>query len=376
MCMQRKLHVLQVLPALQSGGVERGTLEVAEYLVRQGHQSTVISAGGRLVPQLEASGSQHIPMNIGQKSIFTFRLIPRLRQYLRDNQVDILHVRSRFPAWVCYLAWRTLDPASRPKLITTVHGTYSVSAYSKIMTQGEQVIVVSNMIRDYVLKYYSVSPEKLNLNYRGVCSQSHPYGYQPDKSWLKQWYQSFPQTKGKQLISFPARITRWKGQQDFIDIIARLKQVNPDIHGLIIGETQKGKAAFFEALQQQVYTAGLTDNITFTGHRSDIREVLAISDIVMSLSLQPEAFGRTTIEALSLGIPVIAYNHGGVAEQMSAVLPAGLVSVGNKQHVANLAASWLEQAPTVPATHPFSLQNMLDNTLNVYNKALTPAAET
>lgn len=374
--MQRKLHVVQVLPALQSGGVERGTLEVAEHLVRQGHQSTVISAGGRLVPQLEASGSQHILMNIGRKSLFTLRLIPRLRQYLQDNQVDILHVRSRFPAWVCYLAWRTLDPASRPKLITTVHGTYSVSAYSKIMTQGEQVIVISNMIRDYVLKHYAVSPEKLSLNYRGVCRKAHPYGYQADQSWLKQWQQSFPQTKGKQLICLPARITRWKGQQDFIDIIAELKQRNPDVHGLIVGDVQKGKTAFFEALKQQVSAAGLADSITFTGHRSDIREVMAISDIVMSLSLQPEAFGRTTIEALSLGVPVIAYDHGGVAEQMSAVLPAGLISVGNKQQVSELASSWLKQAPTVPATHPFSLQNMLDNTLTVYNKALTQAAET
>lgn len=369
--MQQKLHVIQVLPALQSGGVERGTLEVAEYLSQQGHQSTVISAGGRLVSQLEAAGSQHIQMNIGRKSLFTLRLIPQLRRLLRDNQVDILHVRSRFPAWICYLVWKTLDPANRPKLITTVHGTYSVSAYSKIMTKGEQVIVISTMIRDYVLKHYSVSPDKLTLNYRGVSQQAHPYGYQPDTSWLAQWYETFPETQQKQLVTLPARITRWKGQQDFIDIIAQLKQQTPNVHGLIVGDVQQGKTAFLEQLKHKAAALGIADNITFTGHRSDIREVMATSDIVMSLSLQPEAFGRTTIEALSLGTPVIAYSHGGVEEQMSVVFPSGLIPVGDKQQATDLACSWLKQAPLVPSKHPFSLQAMLTNTLKVYQKALS-----
>lgn len=372
--MQQKLHVVQVLPALQSGGVERGTLEVAEYLSQQGHQSTVISAGGRLVSQLEAAGSQHIQMDIGRKSLFTVRLIPQLRRLLRDNQVDILHVRSRFPAWICYLAWKTLDPTNRPKLITTVHGTYSVSAYSKIMTKGEQVIVISNMIRNYVLKHYSVSPDKLTLNYRGVSQQAHPYGYQPDSSWLAQWYETFPETQQKQLVTLPARITRWKGQQDFIDIIAQLKQQSPNIHGLIVGDVQQGKAAFLEQLKQKAVALGIADNITFTGHRNDVREVMAISDIVMSLSLQPEAFGRTTIEALSLGTPVIAYSHGGVEEQMSAVFPSGLIPVGDKQQATDLAFLWLKQAPLVPQEHPFSLQVMLANTLKVYQKAISQTA--
>ncbi|EEF79989.1 glycosyltransferase family 4 protein [Methylophaga thiooxydans] len=372
--MQQKLHIVQVLPALQSGGVERGTLEVADYLVQQGHQSTVISAGGRLVTALEAGGSQHIQMPIGQKSLWTLRLIPALRRFLRDNQVDILHVRSRFPAWVCFLAWKTMDPTTRPKLITTVHGTYSVNAYSNIMTKGEQIIVISNMIREYVLNNYRVSAEKLTLNYRGVSDQAHPYGYRPDAQWLQRWYDAHPETDQKQLICLPARLTRWKGQRDFIEIIAQLKQSHPNVHGLIVGDVQKGKTAFLEELKRYAAQLGISDNISFTGHRSDIREVMAVSDIVMSLSLQPEAFGRTAIEALSLGVPVIAYSHGGVAEQMSAVLPSGLVAVGDTQQAAELALSWLKIPPSVPTKHPFSLSNMLDNTLKVYRKALNQQA--
>ncbi|HYN53766.1 MAG TPA: glycosyltransferase, partial [Methylotenera sp.] len=181
----RKLTVVQVLPALQSGGVERGTLEVGKYLVEQGHRSIVISDNGRLVNQLIEEGSEHIHWPIGRKSLLTLRFIPHLIAFLKDNEVDVLHVRSRFPAWICYLAWKIMPVSKRPHLITTVHGTYSISPYSAIMTKGEQVIVISKMIRDYVLKNYRVNPDKLHLNYRGVDEQSFPYAYQPTKEWLE-----------------------------------------------------------------------------------------------------------------------------------------------------------------------------------------------
>jgi glycosyltransferase involved in cell wall biosynthesis len=369
-----KLHVVQVLPALQSGGVERGTLEVAEYLVQHGHRSTVISAGGRMVSKLKAAGSHHVTMDIGRKSLCTLRFINRLKTFLIENQVDILHVRSRFPAWICYLVWKSMDPITRPKLITTVHGPYSVNAYSKIMTKGEQVIVISKMIRDYVIKNYQVSPEKLMLNYRGVSDTDHPYGYQPSDKWLNQWYLDYPQTRNKLLITLPGRLTRWKGQLDFIEVIAKIKPINPQVHGLIVGEAKKGKTAFLETLKQKVDELELTGNISFTGHRSDVREVMAISNIVMSLSTTPEAFGRISIEALSMGRPVIAYAHGGVEEQLSQILPSGLVTVGDTEKVANLAAYWLEKPPIIPEKHSFSLQSMLENTLTVYRKAIGSGA--
>jgi glycosyltransferase involved in cell wall biosynthesis len=367
---QRKLNIVQVLPALQSGGVERGTLELGQYLAAKDHRSIVISAGGRLVEQLVNQGSEHIKWDIGRKSIFTLRLIPRLRRFLTENQIDILHARSRFPAWICYLAWKGMDPATRPNLITTVHGAYSVNAYSAVMTKGEQVIVISEMIRDYVLKHYAVHPDKLRLNYRGVAADAHPYGYQPSAQWLNDWYQCYPQTKDKKLITLPARITRWKGQQDFIDLIARLKTEMSDVHGLIVGETKPGKNAFLEELKARAVSLDVADHITFTGHRSDIREVMAISNIVFSLSREPEAFGRTTIEALSLGIPVIGYAHGGVEEQLKAVLPAGRIAVGDLATATELTLSWLQQAPKVPAQHPFRLQHMLANTLAIYQQTV------
>ena len=133
------MKVLQVLPELNSGGVERGTLELADFLVARGHQSLVLSGGGRLVPKLEAGGSRHITMPVGRKALATLFLIPKLRKLLLDERPDILHLRSRVPAWVLKLAWRGLPEVDRPHLVTTVHGFYSVNAWSAVMTRGERL---------------------------------------------------------------------------------------------------------------------------------------------------------------------------------------------------------------------------------------------
>lgn len=369
--MTRRLNIAQVLPALESGGVERGTLEVARYLVAQGHRSIVISAGGRLVKQLLADGSEHLSWPVGSKSLLTLKYIPRLIKYIQDNQIDILHVRSRFPAWICYLAWKKMPVSQRPRLITTVHGQYSVSPYSRIMARGERVIVVSEMIRNYVLQHYPVDPKRLWLNYRGVDPAGFYHGYQPPQNWLQDWYRHYPQTRGKQLLTLPGRISRWKGQLDFIEAMAEIRQHRPNVHGLIVGETKAGKAHLQRELERRITQLGLEQHITLTGHRSDIREVMAISTLVMSLSQQPEAFGRTTLEALSLGVPVIAYNHGGVAEQMKVILPAGLIETANQRQLVTRSLAWLDSRPTLPKTHPFQLQNMLETTLAVYQDVLS-----
>lgn len=367
MTTQRKLTVVQVLPALQSGGVERGTLEVGKYLAEQGHRSIVISGGGRLVEQLEREGSEHIAWDIGRKSLWTFRLIPRLRRFLRENRVDILHVRSRMPAWVCHLAWKGMNPATRPHFVTTVHGPYSVNAYSAVMAKGERVIVISKMIRDYVLNNYpKTDPDKLRLIYRGVDPGEFPYGHQPSAEWLNRWYSEYPETKGKTILTLPARITRWKGQEDFIELLARLKDSHPEVHGLIVGETKDHKDQFLAELQSKAAALGITGCMTFTGHRSDLREIMAISRIVYSLSREPEAFGRTTVEALSLGKPVIGYDHGGVGEQLAAILPEGRMQVGDIKTCVEKTKGWLAHAPGITKQQPFTLDRMLARTFDIY----------
>jgi glycosyltransferase involved in cell wall biosynthesis len=369
MAEEKKLTVLQLLPTLQSGGVERGTLEVAQALVERGHRALVMSAGGRQVASLLASGAEHFAWPIGKKSLKTLLLVGKLRKFLLEQKVDIIHARSRVPAWIAYLAWRGMNPATRPRFVTTVHGPYSVNAYSAVMSKGERVIVISEMIRDYVLKNYpGTDPGKLRLIYRGVDPAEFLYRYQPPQDWLDRWYAQYPETQGKKLLTLPARITRWKGQKDFIELLARIEDEAPDAHGLIVGETKDRKDHFLAELKTKAMALGVADRITFTGHRNDLREVMAISEIVFSLSREPEAFGRVSLEALSLGKPLIAYDHGGVREQLAAILPEGAVTVGDIDQAAQKTLCWLDTSPHVPDHNPFTRERMLSATLDVYNE--------
>ena len=365
--MTKLLTVIQILPALNSGGVERGTTEIAHALVKAGHQSFVISAGGRLVAQLEREGTTHITLPVGEKRLSTLRYIWQLRRIFQEIKPDIIHLRSRLPAWIAYLAWRKLPVTQRPHIVTTVHGPYSVNRYSAIMTIGERVIAVSNMIKGYIRQNYpKVAVDKITVIHRGIDPQRYSLNYKPSNEWLAQWQKDFPQLEGKVVVTLPARITAWKGQEDFIACMQSLKAKGLSVHGLIVGEVHPKKQAFLSVLKNRITDLGLDDDITFTGHRSDLQNVLASSNIVLSLAKIPEAFGRTTIEALSMGIPVIGYNHGGVAEQLAITFPEGQVSVGDTQAVVDKIILWQQDMPKVNTLHPFTLQLMCEQTLQIY----------
>ncbi len=367
--MAQRLTVVQMLPALESGGVEKGTLEVGKYLVDHGHRSIVISAGGRLVAQLEREGSEHIAWPVGAKRLSTLRYIWKVRELLAREQPDILHLRSRLPAWIGYRAWKGLSAGNRPHLVTTVHGPYTPGRYSSVMVRGERVIAISDMIRAYILKNYPwVDPAIIRIIPRGVDPQACPHGYQPPAEWLAKWNAQYPQLAGKYVITLPGRLTRWKGQEHLLRIIAGLKQRGLPAHGVLVGDAHPRKQYFADELHAQVRSMGLEKDITFTGHRSDMKEIMAVSDVVLSLSLDPEAFGRVSLEALTLGKPVAAYDHGGVAEQLAAVFPEGRAPVGDVAAVEQILARWYAQHPTVPAENPFTLERMLSSTLAVYKE--------
>lgn len=366
------MKVIQILPELESGGVERGTLEVGKYLVDQGHESIVISNGGRLVAQLEAEGSRHITRPVHKKRLSSLKQVKVLRRLFEEERPDILHLRSRLPAWLAWLAWRKMDPRTRPRLITTVHGFYSVNAYSKIMTRGEQVICVSNSVKTYVRKNYPDVPEnKLTVIHRGVDPVMFPYGFKPTPEWLEIWQQQYPQLAGKYVVTLPGRITRWKGQLDFIEVIAGLKEKQIPVHGLIVGEPHPKKLEFLKEVKAKIQSAGLEQDITLVGHRSDLREVMAVSDAVISCSIEPEAFGRVTLEAIALGKPVAGYDHGGVREQLEAMLPAGRIPLGDSVAMSTHLAQW-HASPVYPSNeNAFTLKRMLVCSIRAYESLIT-----
>lgn len=366
---QNQLTVLQLLPSLESGGVERGTLEVANELVRRGHRSLVISGGGRMVASLERGGGTHIKWNIGVKSLFTLRYVPHLRRLMKEQRIDIVHARSRLPAWIAYLAWRGMDKATRPRFVMTVHGLYSVNRYSAIMTRGERIIAVSNTARDYLLENYpQVDPQRIEVIPRGVDPAEFPYGYKPPSDWLASWYRHFPQLKEKFVLTLPGRLTRLKGHDDFITLMARLKNAGLPVHGLIVGGEDPKRKAYARALRARVIAEKLSDTITFTGQRDDMRDVYAASNVVLSLSTKPESFGRTVLEALSLGVPVVGYDHGGVGEILQTVFPAGTVPTQKFDKLYETINGFIAAIPSVAAANYFLLNSMLDHTIQLYSE--------
>nr|VFK51565.1 MAG: Glycosyltransferase involved in cell wall bisynthesis [Candidatus Kentron sp. TC] len=369
---RKPLTVMQLLPAMDAGGVEKGTLELSRYLVRHGHRAIVISDGGRMLPALLDSGIEHLCWNIGKKSPRTLRWAPRLRAKLREYEPDILHLRSRLPAWIGYLAWRGMSPERRPHLITTVHGMYTVGRYSAIMTRGERVIAVSEATRDYIRNHYPAVPSnRIRVIHRGVEPSDYPYGYYPSDNWQRDWFATYPLTRNKYLLTLPARITRLKGHEDFIEVIRKLKERGLPVHGLIVGAPHPRKHRYFMEIQKRIASAQLMRDISLTGHRGDLREIMAVSKVVLSLSREPESFGRTTIEALSLGIPVAGFNHGGVGEQLREVFPQGRIALGDIPSVVEKIEDWFREPPIVPMQHPFHLQSMLRKTVQLYEEVVS-----
>jgi len=363
------LTILQILPELDSGGVERGTLEVGAEIVRRGHRSMVVSGGGRMVQQLEQGGSQHFSAPVGNKSPLTLRQVGWLRKLIIEQGVDIVHARSRVPAWVAWLALRKIPETQRPTLVTTVHGQYSVSRFSEIMTRGDRVIAVSGTMRDYIRANYPGTPdERVHTIYRGVDSAEFPHGYQPSDEWLRKFHAEWPKLAGKRLLTLPGRITRLKGHLDFLKMLSAVRDSGVDAHGLIVGGVDRRKRRYADEIRKAAAELSLEDDLTFTGHRSDMKEFYAVSDVVFSLSSKPESFGRTVLEALNLGTPVVGYSHGGVGEILSDIFPAGAVAVGDCHELTDRVTQLLAERTTVPPVSQYTLAEMLEQTLRLYEE--------
>lgn len=362
------MKIIQLVPELNSGGVERGTLEIARALVAAGHESVVISNGGRMVAQLEAEGSRHIQLPIHRKSLSSLWQIRPLRKLIQQEQADILHVRSRIPAWLTHLALRKIAVKNRPILISTVHGFYSVSRYSEIMTRADRVIAVSDSVVEYIRKnYLACPPDKITRIYRGIDPQEFPHNYQPSQLWWQKTFAEFPQLENKIWLTLPGRITRLKGHESLLQLVSVLKD-RFAVHGVVVGGAHEKKQSYLEELQARVVELGLNDHVTFVGHRSDMREWLAASDIVFSLSEKAETFGRTTLEAISVGSAVVGWDRGGVAEILSHCYPQGLVEAKNDDALLHVVESLLSNPEPPAPVHDFQLSQMTDQTIALYTE--------
>ena len=368
--MTRPLTVVQLLPALETGGVERSALEIAAALVGAGHRAVVVSAGGRLVPQLHELGAEHVELDIGRKSLLTLRRVPMLRRLLRDSAADVVHARSRLPAWIGWRALQGIPSGHRPHFVTTVHGLNSPSRYSAIMTRGERVICVSNTVRDYVGRHYpATDPRRLRVIARGIDPAAFPRAAPRDPGARVQLAAQIPQLGGDgPLLLLAGRGTRLKGHADALALLLALRGGGLDARLWMPGARDPHRAAYVAELETEASRLGIADAVAITPPTSRIAEAYAASDLVLQLSRKPEAFGRTVIEALSVGRPVLGWDHGGVGELLRELQPQGAVAAFDATALADRARHLLAHPPSPPATMPYTLQAMQQATLAVYRE--------
>ena len=361
----RRLTVVQLLPALEAGGVERSTLEIADALVRAGHRAVVVSAGGRLLPQLQALGAEHVLLPIGRKSPLVLRHLPALRRVLRG--ADIVHARSRLPAWLGWMGLRGIH-AGRPHFVTTAHGLNSPSRYSAIMTRGERVVCVSRTVRDYLLRHYpKVDPARLVVVPRGIDPAAFPPAPLPDRAARAQVAALHPQLGGDgPMLLLPGRGTRLKGHADAIGLLAALRAEGADARLWMPGALQAGREDYVTELSGLARAAGVEAMLAMTAPTAAIAQAYAACDLVLQLSRKPEAFGRTVVEALAVGRPVLGWAHGGVGELLAELQPAGAVAPFDAGQLAARACALLAAPPSPPAAMPYTLQAMQEATLTLY----------
>lgn len=335
----KKMVIMQVLPELNSGGVERGTVDIANFLVKSGHTSIVVSAGGKLEVFLNKE-VRHIKMNVDSKNPFMIFLnIYRIKRLIKKNKVDILHVRSRAPAWSCYYAVKN----TKTKLLNTFHGTHSLNLigkknsnlkkkYNEIMLKGDKIIAVSNFIKNYLKENYpeTFDEKKVEVVHRGAdlnIFDPAKIAREAKVNLIKKW--QIPEDK--KLIMLPGRITAWKGHEFLIDA---LKLLNRDDYLCLFVGDFSNKGDYKKRLEQKITSSNLEGKVRFVGSTNAMAAAYSIFDVIISASTQPEAFGRIAIEAQAMKKVIIATNIGGSIETIIDGQTGFLVDVTNPLHLA------------------------------------------
>lgn len=362
------MRVVQLLPELNEGGVERGVVELNRELVKRKIESIVISNGGKLVPQIQKDGGLHVKVNVCSKNLFTapFR-ISKLYKAIKKLHPDILHVRSRVPAWMVYFANKFLHV----KVVSTVHGFNSVNFYSSIMTKADKTICVSEAIKIYIQKHYKVDDEKISIIPRGVDMGTFN-SKNIDSHFIEEFKTKYS-LQNATTITLVGRVTQLKDIESFIKAIALLKKQIPNIKALVVGGVREDKREYFCSLQSLCESLHVKDDVIFTGSQAKVAEIYALSDVVVSSSKKPESFGRSVAEAIALNTPVVATEHGGVKDIIRDGENGYLAPLQNPTMLAQLIlkAKNLKFDGFCYIQNNFSLQQMVEKTVILY-KSLTP----
>lgn len=318
--------VLQVVPTLVTGGAERGCIDMALALAEAGGTPLVASQGGPMVRELDRAGIAHLTLPLASKNPLTIRKNARkLARIIRERHVDIVHARSRAPAWSAWLACRETGA----RYMTTFHAPYNFGNglkrwYNSVMARGERIIAISDFIRRHILDSYAVDPARIRTIHRGIDRAV----FAPDRvssARLVQLAKQWRLPDDRPVVLLPGRLTRWKGQTVLIEALEKLGR--KDVVCLLVGSDQ-GRSSYRQELESRVERAGLGGVVVMTDHCSDMAAAYLLSTVVVSASREPEAFGRVIVEAQAMGKPVIvsaigAYQETVIPGETAWVVPPG-----------------------------------------------------
>jgi len=371
--------VLQILPALgKGGGVERGTIEIARAISEAGGRALVVSAGGAAVHEVARAKGEHFTLPVDSKNPLVMRAnVGRLMRLIREEGVDIVHARSRAPAWsACAAARKTGTP-----FVTTFHGTYGAGnpfkrKYNSVMTKGDRVIAISAFIAGHIRQKYGVPSQKIRVIHRGVDLEWFDPAKVPATrvaTLAQQWRLG----DGLPVVMLPGRLTRWKGQTVFLEALSLLG--HKDMRCVLVGSDQ-GRTDYRHELEDLIEKYGLSSVVRIVDHCADMPAAYMLTDVVVSASTDPEAFGRVVPEAQAMGRPVIASDHGGARETVIEGKTGWLTPPGDAEALAGAIDRVLRLKPEARQAladraianvrENFSKDSMCAKTLEVYNEVL------
>ncbi|HXP05321.1 MAG TPA: glycosyltransferase family 4 protein [Stellaceae bacterium] len=373
--------VLQVVPTLVSGGVERGTIEIATALAAAGWTAYVASSGGPMERELARAGIEHIHLPLASKNPLTIRRnVSALVRIIHEHRIDIVHARSRAPAWS---AWKAARKTGR-RFVTTFHNAYGTGApfkhwYNSVMARGERVIAISDFVAEHAVSEYGIGVDRLRTIPRGVDMKL----FDADRvngdrvaDLANRW--RIPDEFS--VVMLPGRLTRWKGGLDFIEAIARLGR--RDVCGVLVGAEQR--TGFRRELETQIERYGLSGQFRIVEDCRDMPAAYVLADVVVSASTDPEGFGRTIVEAQAMGRPVIATDHGGARETIIPGNTGWLVPPGGAEAMAAAIGEALSLDPVSRTalgrrarSHiaaGFTREAMCARTIDIYEELLFPEA--
>lgn len=379
--------VLQITPALDAGGVERTTIEVAEAIVNAGGRALVASRGGRLEEELKAVGGELFRMGVDTKDpLGIWRNVDRIAALAEQEKAALIHARSRAPAWSAYYAAKRLNLP----FVTTYHGIYNArtpfkKAYNAIMAKGDTVIANSNYTRDHIIKRHKTPKDRVVAIPRGVdYALFDPARVDPERRARARLEMGVPAEDPRPIVLLPARLSPWKGQMTLIEAAALLSRRRPGAARFVLAGDAQGRDHYVAQLQKQIRIKGLQPLFTLPGHVADMPAAFAAADIAVFPSLEPEAFGRGAVEAQAMGVAVIAAGHGGLAETVVDGETGLLVPPGDARRLADALEQLLTAAPerraaigAAGARHVrarYSKENLQRATLDVYAQLITKEA--